>query len=375
MKDLIILKEGEGDTHELGELFLNRFMNREGFDSILIKDYPLKYKPIKVFDLTGNTQRLNLTLLEEHLKTRLEAGTPKEKWIKSVINGSLKALYRANLDDLSGGEETAEEVPSEQDILWEAILGGGEVAIIPDTSSLMDGLISRLIEKNEEESVDLHLWLSPTVIKELQRHAIGRSKKFHVKKGKKEDEELIHFAEIKRKSRLALRAMSELVELKKKKKIKIDTIEREKSDHGVPDWQIISDAKSLHVDIPKFFVSNDVIQSTLAEVMGLKTRYMYPPHLLSKGEITLEGKEEVGRALYELSIQFGEIIIKTPNLKFTIQSDWANKMSPSWVEKTVYLRINYEKNSLRDEILKIINRNRYSYEKVDDFDPRINSIL
>jgi len=370
MRDLIILKGVE----EIGGFFLNRFMNREGINSVLAKDYPLDYKPIKIYNVTGNTRKLMLNPPVKILRDNLEADSTKEKWMNSVYEGSMKALYRANLKDFNIDEEEEGDVPSEKDLIWEAL--EGEVAIIPDTSSLMDGLISRLTDTEvEQEYVDLHLYLSPMVIKELQRHAMGRAKRFEVKGKKGKEEQLLQFAELKRKARIALRALSELVELRNKKYLRIKVIERKNIKDGVPDWEIISDAKSLHIERRKFFVSNDVIQSTLADVMGLKTSCMYPLHLLNLREINLKGKLEVGGAFYELAVQFGEIIIESPNFRFTIQSDWPNKMSPSWVEKRVYLKVEYNDETLRDEILKIVNRSRYKDKHVEEFDPRCNTLL
>lgn len=371
MGDLIILKGVE----EIGNFFLNRFMNREGINSVLAKDYPLDYKPIKIYNVTGNTKKLMLNPPVKILRDNIEADATKKKWMNSVYEGSMKALYRANLKEFNIDEEEESDALFEKVFLLYADVERS-IAIIPDTSSLMDGLISRLIDTEvEQEDVELYIYLSPMVIRELQRHAMGRTKRFEVKGKKGKEEQLIQFAELKRKARIALRALSELVELRDKTYLRIKVIERKNIEDGVPDWEIISDAKSLHVDMPKFFVSNDVIQSTLADVMGLKTRCMYPLHLLKLRNINVEGKNEVGGAFYELAVQFGEIIIESPNFRFTIQSDWPNKMSPSWVEKTVYLKVEYNDKTLRDEILKIINRGRDRYEHIEDFDPRVNTLL
>jgi hypothetical protein len=45
---------------EVGQLFLNRFTNKIKIESILAKDYGVKYDPIKIFDVKSNTKQFYL---------------------------------------------------------------------------------------------------------------------------------------------------------------------------------------------------------------------------------------------------------------------------------------------------------------------------
>ena len=129
--------------------------------------------------------------------------------------------------------------------------------------------------------------------------------------------------------------------------------------------------------MPKYFITTDLIQSTLAELIGLKTRYMYPIHLLKFDNIMLEGAIEVGKTLYDLSIQFGEIILEADdgNIQFTLQSDWPNKMTPSWVNKILFVKIKHDDKIFRQKLIETINRKRQNYEKFKDFDVRLETLL
>ncbi len=372
MEDTIILN----GIDEIGNLFHNRSIFKIGIKLIIAKDYPVKYSPIRIFDVIGTNRGFILKRVEEELKDSTKNDI-QNKWIKSVYDGATKALYRANLENFNLDIDERVDIPREEDIFWESI-GEGEAAIIPDTSSLMDGLISRLIETEKfDEKWDLNIYLSPTVIQELQKHAMGRQKQFDDKNVKDEEIALVHFADEKRKARIALRALSELVEYRNRKELRLKLIEIEKQEGDINDWNILLEAKSLHVDIPRFFITNDLIQSTLSELMGLRTRYMYPTHLLKLQEIKFKNKNEVGKTIYELAIQFGEIILTTEDgkIQFTLQSDWPNKMSPSWVNKILIAKIKYEDTNCRDEIIRIINKKRISDEKIKDFDPRWKTLL
>lgn len=355
---------------EIGYLFHNRSMFSIGIESIEAKDYPVEYEPIKIFSVDIKKQKYILKIIENINDT--DISEIKKKWIKTVDNGAIRALYRANLEEFNLDADS--EIPTEKDILWESLFEG-EATIIPDTSSLMDGLILRLVESEKfDEKWDLNICLSPTVIKELQNHAMGRQKQFDEEKIDKSKREapLIKFAEEKRKSRIALRALSELVEYRKLKELRIKIIDTKQQDGTVDDWNILLEAKSIQVDTPKFFITNDLIQSTLASLMGLKTKYMSPAHLFSKDSIKLKNKNEVGKVIYELAIQYGEIILKTKNgeIEFTLQSDWSNKMSPSWTDKTLIMKIESKKIEYINEIISTINRKRVYSEKIKDLDPR-----
>ena len=163
---------------EIGRLFLNRSLKKIKIKSILAKDYPVEYSPIKIFEVSGNSRKLVFEPFEEYFEDSKDNET-KQKWIKSVYEGAIRALYRANLDDVNLSPDDYSDVPTEKQIFWEA-LNENEATIIPDTSSLMDGLISRLVESEEYEDEYvkiLNVFLSPTVLKELQKHAMGRQKK------------------------------------------------------------------------------------------------------------------------------------------------------------------------------------------------------
>lgn len=371
---------------EIGHLFHNRLMFKVGIKSITAKDYivnhvPYKiFEPIKIFDVEVNSKGYVLKTIENDLENDENISDLQKKWIETVYDGAKKALYRANLKDLNLETDEISELETEQDILWQSILGGeGEATVIPDTSSLLDGLILRLIEAEKfDEKWDLNVYLSPTVLTELQNQAMGRQKQFDDKKNKDNKEQaLIRFSEEKRKARIALRALSELVNYRNLKELKIKMIDIKKADGNVNDWNILQEAKSLQVDTPKFFITNDLIQNTLANLMGLKTKYMSPPHLLlNHPEIRLRNKKEVGKIIYELAIQYGEIIIKTKDeeIEFNLQSDWSNKLSPSWVESVVIGKIIYKDINSKENVTRIINKIRTSREKIKDFDPRKRQI-
>ena len=367
MEDRIILEGIE----EIGRLFINRKMSNYKIESISAKDYGTKYDPIKIFNVVANSKRFNLEpieILSEDVSVESE-----KKWINTVYQGSIRALYRANLDYFKS--DSYSEVPDEKEILWE-VYSEDEIAIIPDTSALMDGLISRLIEPAEDE-LELNFYLSPTVIRELQKHAMGRQSQFKPNGGKNEDENRIRFADKKRKSRIALRTLGELVECRNSKLIRIKVMDSLNQKGEVPDWDILIESKSVKLDMPKFFITNDLIQSTLADLIGLKTKYMYPIHLLKLDTIVLDGSKEVGKALYDLSIQFGEIILEANggNIQFTLQSDWQNKMTPSWVNKILFVKIKHNDKIFRQKMIETINRDRQNYEKFEDFDVRLETLL
>ncbi len=368
MEDTIILNGIE----EIGNLFHNRMMLNIGINSIMAKDYPVSYPPIKIFDVIGNSRKHILKIVDEKLGSSVETDEVEKKWKKTVYDGAIIALYRANLEYLDFDIDQIEGLETEKDILWKSFYEE-EAAIIPDTSALMDGLISRLIEGEEDEiKGELNVYLTYSVIKELERHAEGRQKQIEIKN----DPAKTKLADVIRKARIAIRALSELVEYRNSKKLRVKVIETKYQDKDVPDWNILLEAKSLNLDMPKFFVTNDLIQSTLANLMGLKTVNMYPTHFAKLKEISLT-KNEVGRAFYELAIQFGEIILetKTGDIQFILQSDWPNKMSPSWVNKILFAKIKYEDSNFREEFIKIVNRKRISYEKIKDFDPRMKTLL
>ena len=368
MEDKIVLEGIE----EIGRLFLNRKMNNYKIESISAKDYGVKYNPIKIFNVVANSKKFILEPIE--ILSQAGSNDFEDKWRNTVYQGSIIALYRANLDCFNS--DSFPEVPDEKEILWD-VYSEGEIAIIPDTSALMDGLISRLIEP-EEDDLELNFYLSPTVIRELQTHAMGRQKQFKHDGGKKnEDENRIRFADTKRKSRIALRALGELVECRNSKLIRIKVIDNLNQIGKVPDWDILMESKSIKLDMPKYFITTDLIQSTLADLIGLKTRYMYPIHLLKLDTISLEGAKEVGKALYDLSIQFGEIILEADggNIKFILQSDWQNKMTPSWVKKIIFGKIEHDDTIFRQKMIETINRDRDNYEKIEDSDPRVETLL
>ena len=156
---------------EIGKLFINRKMIDHKIESILVKDYGTKYDPIKIFNVVANSKRFILEPIE--ILSDDVSDESKKKWINSVYQGSIRALYRANLDFYNSDYYL--DVPGEKEILWD--YSEDEIAIIPDTSALMDGLISRLIEPEEDE-LELNFYLSPTVIRELQKHAMGRQIQF-----------------------------------------------------------------------------------------------------------------------------------------------------------------------------------------------------
>lgn len=268
-------------------------------------------------------------------------------------------------------------MPNVQDILWDSY-AEREIAIIPDTSALLAGFITRLIESedfDDEDRTDLFFYLTPTVIEELQSHATG--KQFQLQNNEQNEKTLTSFADNKRKSRLALRTLAELVEYRDQKKLRIKLIEVDQKDGNNKDWYILQETKSLKVDMPKYFVTNDLIQGSLADLLGLKTRYMYPIHLLKFDEINIEGQTEVGKLLYDLSIQFGEIILLTgrDDVKFTLQSDWSNKMSPSWVKKLLYITIECEDEQLFEDFIKVVNRKRDNYDQIIESDPRFERVV
>ena len=367
MEETIILEGIE----EIGRLFINRKMSNYKIESISAKDYGTKYNPIKIFNVKANSKRLILEPIE--ILPEEDSDESKKRWINTVYQGSIRALYRANLDYFNS--DSYSEVPDEKEILWD-VYSEGEIAIIPDTSALMDGLISRLIEPEEDE-LELNFYLSPTVIRELQKHAMGRQSQFKLGDKKNENEHRIRFAEQKRKSRISLRTLGELVECRNSKLIRIKVIDGSDQKGDVPDWDILIESKSVKLDMPKYFITNDLIQSTLADLMGLKTRYMYPIHLLKPDTIVLDGAKEVGKALYDLSIQFGEIILEADagNIQFTLQSDWQNKMTPSWVKKILILKIRHNNNVFRQKMIETINRDRQNYEKIQNIDVRRETLL
>lgn len=368
MEDRIVLEGIE----EIGRLFLNRKMNNYKIESISAKDYGVNFNPIEIFKVVANSKRFILEPNE--ILSKAGSNDFEKKWINTVYQGSIRALYRANLDCFNS--DSYSEVPDEKEILWD-VYSEDEIAIIPDTSALMDGLISRIIEPGEED-LELNFYLSPTVIRELQQHAMGRQKQFKPDGGNKNEEESrIRFADIKRKSRIALRALGELVECRNSKLIRIKVIDNLNQIGTVPDWDILMESKSIKLDMPKYFITNDLIQSTLADLLGLKTRYMYPIHLLKLDTISLEGAEEVGKALYDLSIQFGEIILEADggNIQFILQSDWQNKMTPSWVKKIIFGKIKHNDTIFRQKMIETINRDRDSYGKIVNFDPRLETLL
>lgn len=367
MDDIIILKGIE----EIGRLFINRKMINYKIESISAKDYGIDYDPIKIFSVEANSKRFILKPIE--IFSEDGSNESEKKWINTVYQGSIRALYRANLDHFNS--DSYVEVPDEKEILWD-VYSEDEIAIIPDTSALMDGLISRLIEP-EDDQLEFNFYLSPTVIRELQKHAMGRQSQYKPNNGKNEDENRIRFSNKKRKSRIALKTLGELVEYRNSKLIRIKVIDSLNQKGEVPDWDILIEAKSIKLDMPKFFVTNDLIQSTLADLIGLKTRYMYPIHLLKLDTIVLDGVEEVGKALYDLSIQFGEIILEADGgkIQFTLQSDWQNKMTPSWVNKTLFVKIKHNDEIFKQKMIETINRDRQTYEKIDDFDIRLETLL
>lgn len=367
MEEIIILEGIE----EIGRLFINRKMSKYKIESISAKDYGTKYDPIKIFNVEANSKRFILKPIE--MLSEDVSNESEKKWISTVHQGSKRALYRANLDYFNS--DSYSDVPDEKEILWD-VYSEGEIAIIPDTSALMDGLISRLIEPEEDE-LEFNFYLSPTVIRELQKHAMGRQSQFKHSGGKNEDENRIRFADKKRKSRIALRTLGELVECRNSKLIRIKVIDSLNQKGEVPDWDILIESKSVNIDMPKCFITNDLIQSTLADLIGLKTRYMYPIHLLKLDTIVLDGAMEVGKALYDLSIQFGEIILEADggNIQFTLQSDWQNKMTPSWVKKILFVKIKHNDKTFRQKMIETINRDRQSYEKFEDFDVRLETLL
>ena len=370
--EMAIILEG---IEEIGHFFLNRTINKIKIESILAKDYPVNYPPLKIFNVEGNSRRLTLISSEEKLQDIESINDVENKWIKTIYGGAKKAIYRANLEYSEFDSYQYLEVPIEKDIIWNAAIEG-EVAVFPDTSALLDGLISRLIASDEfEEEIALNVYLSPIVIREIQNHAEGRQKQLGEKN--KNDGKLLSFAEEKRKARIALRALGELVEYRNSKKLRLKLMEVKNQNGNSLDWNILMEAKSLHVDMPKFFITNDLIQSALADLMGLKVGYMYPIHLMKWDEINLEDKSEVGKAIYDLAIQFGEIILETKNatVKFNLQSDWPNKMSPSWINKIIYMKIEFDDINYREKIIKLINKNRNSYEKIEEIDPRLKTLL
>lgn len=184
MEDTIILNGIE----EIGSLFHNRFMLKLGLRSILAKDYPVSYQPIKIFDVEGNSRMHILKPVEAKLEESVETNEIKKKWMKTVNDGAKKALYRANLRDFNLDYEQIYEVPSEQDIYFESVFEN-EVAIIPDTSSLMNGFVSRLIEL-DYDSLNFDVFLPPTVIKELQKHAMVRQDQLEKANLKEKDKPL-----------------------------------------------------------------------------------------------------------------------------------------------------------------------------------------
>ncbi|WP_209680913.1 hypothetical protein [Methanohalophilus levihalophilus] len=362
---------------EIGQVFLNRLINSIEVKEILAKDYGVEYDPVKIFGAKSNTKRLVLQKLSPDYIDYETKSESEKKWLNSVHQGAIQALYRANLEIFKIDDIFGSDIPNEREILWDSYLER-EVAIIPDTSSLMDGLITRLIEDEDfdEDNTDLFFYLSPTVIKELQKHAMGRQKQLKGNENGNE-ERLKKFADEKRKARIALRTLAELVEYRDQRKLRIKMIETDEGKNEVADWNILQEAKSLKIDMPKYFVTNDLIQSSLADLLGLKTKYMYPIHRLKFDEVSIEGQEEVGKALYDLVLQFGEIIILTgdENVKFTLQSDWPNKMSPSWVRKLLFITIDSEDEDFLDNFTKTINRNRSAYEEIGSFDPRLDRIV
>ena len=366
MEDRIILR----GIKEIGRLFINRKISKCKIDSISAKDYGTKYDPVKIFNVEANSIKFILKPIEIFSEN---GSNESEKWINTVNQGSIRALYRANLDNFN-----LDSYPGalyEKEIFGDSFLED-RIAIIPDTSALMDGLISRLIEP-EENQLELNFYLSPTVIRELQKHAMGRQSQCKLGDGKNEDENRIRFADKKRKSRIALRTLGELVECRDSKLIRIEVIDSLNQKGGVPDWDILIEAKSVKLDIPKYFITNDLIQSTLANLIGLKTKYMCPIHLLKSSTITLDGYIEVGKALYDLSIQFGEIILETDGgkIQFTLQSDWPNKMTPSWVNKVLLVKVKHDDRMFRQKMIETINRDRQSYEKFEKSDVRLETLL
>jgi hypothetical protein len=362
---------------EIGHFFLNRFLNEIKIKAIIAKDYGVNFEPTEIFKVESNTKRLMLHKTPASLIADTEKTETELKWLNSVHQGSILALYRANLEFFQD-DYFEDEIPNEQEILWDSY-SEREVAIIPDTSALLNGLITRLIESedfDDDNRTDLYFYLSSTVIEELQKHAMGRQKQLKVN-DKKHDEAFIKFADEKRKARLALRTLAELVEYRDKRKLRIKIIETDKVNHAIADWSILQDAKSLKIDMPKYFVTNDLIQSSLADLLGLKTRYMYPIHLLQYDEISVEGKMEVGKLLYDLALQFGEIIILTGDdkVKFTLQSDWPNKMSPSWVNKLLYIKIECEDELFLYDFFEVINKKRDKYSQIIDSDPRLERMI
>lgn len=361
---------------EIGQMFLNRFINEIKIKAIYAKDYGVNFDSVKIFDVKSNTrkfilQRPSIAFFEDSTKNDME-----KRWLNSVYQGTNQALYRANLTFFNALSE--EYIPNEQDILWDSYCER-EIAIIPDTSALLDGLITRLIaddDFDEDDCCDLFFYLSPTVIQELQTHAASRQNQPN-NNGEINEKGLVKFANNKRKSRLALRTLGELVENRNLKKLRIKIIEAEKTDSKVNDWNILQEAKSLKIDMPKYFITNDLIQSSLADLLGLKTKYMYPIHLLDFDTISIDGAMELGKLLYDLSIQFGDIILITgeESIKFTLQSDWANKMSPSWVNKLLRVTVEYNEKSFRDIFVDTINKKRSRYDQITDFDPRLKRVV
>ena len=92
MEDIIILEGIE----EIGKLFINRKMIDHKIESILVKDYGTKYDPIKIFNVVANSKRFILEPIE--ILSDDVSDESKKKWINSVYQGSIRALYRANLD-------------------------------------------------------------------------------------------------------------------------------------------------------------------------------------------------------------------------------------------------------------------------------------
>ena len=175
---------------ELGLVFLNRFTNKIKITSIFAKDYGVNYDPVKIFDVNSNTKKFSLQRTQLASIINSADDEDQRKWFSSVQKGTFKALYRANLNFFK--EDFLEnDIPNEQDILWDSY-AEREIAIIPDTSALLDGFITRLIECedfDDDDRTDLFFYLTPTVIEELQNHATGRQ--FQLKSNGKNNEKTL----------------------------------------------------------------------------------------------------------------------------------------------------------------------------------------
>lgn len=111
--------------------------------------------------------------------------------------------------------------------------------------------------------------------------------------------------------------------------------------------------KNLDFHKGSYFLTQDFNNAVLAEAEGLLSMYIRKPKL-DKMEFDLfkENKVNISELLYELSVAFKPLIIKSDGLKFEIKSNWRGKTLEEWEKWQIKLNWLEDKNKIKPKIKK-----------------------